>query len=773
MSKTEITPQPTVEIERYELREGAQHLFEVDRRAFFKIFGAGLVVCAAVPAEVAAQQGESGRGRSGDRMPEQISAWLHIAESGAITVYTGKAEMGQNIRTSLAQQVAEELRVKLDAISLLMADTAQTPFDMGTFGSRTTPQMGTQLRRMATGAREVLLQRAVQMFSGNTSAQANLPQGASPAAVDISNLTAEDGRVIDRRSGRSLSYAELVRGQKLFECVVADPQVTPPAEWKIAGRQFPPKVNGRDFVTGRHQYPSDIRRPGMMHGKVVRPSAFNATLVSADTTAAEQSPKVNVVRDGSFIGVTAPTPFAAEQAAEKIKAEWKAPQQPSNAELFTVLKQAGGETGGQGAGPSPHVAGSVEQGLASAAHKLSATYTVQYIAHAPLEPRATVAEWSSDGTLTVWTGSQRPFGVRDDLMQAFHLPPEKVRVIVPDTGSAYGGKHTGECAVEAARLAKAAGKPVKLVWTREEEFTWAYFRPAGVMEVRGGVDAKGKLIAWEFHNYNSGPAGIGTPYSCPNQHVEFHPANSPLRQGSYRALAATANHFAREGMMNELALVSQIDRLEFRLRNLAKSETSNNDSADATNGAQFDPERLRAVFNAAAQQFGWGKQKAGGGLGFGVAGGFEKGGYVACMAEVHLDMSKDISPVKIGRVVEAFDCGPVVNVEGLRNQIAGAIAQGIGGALFESIQFANGRILNPHFAQYRLPRFADMPAQIEVVLVDRKDKPPFGAGETPIVGIAPALADAIYQASGFVRLRALPLAPNGVNCGCVLPPGKS
>jgi nicotinate dehydrogenase subunit B len=368
---------------------------------------------------------------------------------------------------------------------------------------------------------------------------------------------------------------------------------------------------------------------------------------------------------------------------------------------------------------------------------------VAYIQHAPLEPRAAVAEWEGN-KLTVWTGTQRPFAVRDELASAFHLPLEQVRVIVPDTGSAYGGKHTGECAVEAARLAKGAGRPVKLVWTREEEFTWAYFRPAGVIDVKSGVAADGTLTAWEFHNYNSGPAAIGTSYSVANQKIQFHPAkNPPLRQGSYRGLAATANFFARESHMDELAHLAGLDPLAFRLKNLTDA-------------------RLQKVFEVAAERFGWGKQPSAAASGptngnvirgFGIAGGFEKGAYMAACAEVAVD--RRTGRVKIVRVVQSFDCGAVVNPDGLRNQISGAIVQGIGGALFEAVHFDNGRILNPHFSQYRLPRFSDMP-QIQVELVDRKDQPSMGAGETPLLGLAPAVANAIFNACG-IRLRGLPL----------------
>jgi nicotinate dehydrogenase subunit B len=313
-----------------------------------------------------------------------------------------------------------------------------------------------------------------------------------------------------------------------------------------------------------------------------------------------------------------------------------------------------------------------------------------------------------------------------------------VRVIVPDTGAAYGGKHSGECAVEAARIAQAAGKPVHLLWTREEEFTWAYFRPAGLIEVKGAASIDGMLTAWEFHNYNSGAAAIATMYEVPNQLTEFHPVNAPLRQGSYRSLAAAANHFARESHMDDLAHACGMDPFDFRLKNLQDA-------------------RLRDAYQAAAQQFGWQGRKKAPGHGFGMAGGIEKGGHIATCAEVAVDRSG--GEVQIVRVVQAFDCGAVVNPDGLKNSIAGAITMGIGGALYEAIEFDNGRILNPHFAQYRVPRFKDEP-KIDVVLVDRKDQPSFGAGETPIVGLAPAVGNAIFDATG-VRLRSMPMLPGG------------
>jgi len=729
-----------LEPERYELQSPSSYHFdpvELDRREFFRILGGGIVVACVLKDASAFQQsqgqsrGESGGRRGGgfdERLPQEISAWLHIGGDGVVTVYTGKVEVGQNARTALTQAVAEELRVAPRDIRMVMGDTNLTPFDMGTFGSRTTPTMNPQLRRASAAALDVLMGLAADAWK-----------------VDRSKLAAADGKITDPASARTVSYGELAKGKQLAEAIPAEDPLTPAARWTVMGESLP-KVDGRDFVTGKHRYPSDITLPGMLHGKVLRPLSFGATLASLDTHEAEAVPGVTVVHDGDFVGVAAPSVEIAARALAAIHAEWKPNPvanpvpQPSSRDLFDYLRKNPEQAAGQGGfgGRSDHQAGDMEKGLADASQRLRQTYTIAYIAHAPLEPRAAVARWEN-GKLTVWTGTQRPFGVRGELMEAFRLSESQVRVEMPDTGSGYGGKHTGESAVEAARLAKAAGKPVKLVWTREEEFTWAYFRPAGVIDVAGGARSDGTITAWEFHNYNSGGSGIGTPYDVANQHIQFHPTKSPLRQGSYRALAATANHFARESFMDELAHAVQMDPLDFRLKNLKD-------------------ERLKAVFQAAAQKFGWDGSKPPEGHGYGIAGGLEKGGYVATCAEVAVDRAS--GQVRIVRVVTAFDCGAVVNPDQLRNQIEGANVMGIGGALFEAIEFENGRILNGRFSKYRVPRFSDVP-QIEVVLVDRKDQPSAGAGESPIMGLAPAVGNAVFNATG-VRLRSLPMAPNGL-----------
>jgi nicotinate dehydrogenase subunit B len=688
-----MNPNIDIEVERYELDEAARYRFDVDRREFLRIFsvmGGGLLVIASAPGSAQ----ESGRGGQ-QAVSSDVSAWVHIDERGHVTGYTGKTEIGQNIRTSLSQAIADELRVPLDRVSLVMADTDLVPFDQGTFGSQSTPRMAPQLARAAAAAREMLLDRAAAQWN-----------------VDRATLSVNDGNVAG--PGRSAGFGEITKGQKLAGAVPAGVSPSPVVQWTLRGTAQK-KVDGVAFVTGRQRYTPDITRPGMVYGALIRPSGYAGTLASMDDSAARAIPGVTVVHDGTFAGVIAPSERLVRKAAAAIKAEWRVPTDlPSSQTVYEHLKKTG--TTGGGRGGTPTVVGDVTAARAAAARTFDASYRIPYIAHVPLEPRSAVAEWS-DGKLTVWTGTQRPFGVRTELADAFRVPESQVRVIVPDTGSAYGGKHTGEFAVEAARLAKAAGKPVKLVWTRAEEFRFGYFRPAGVIEVRTAVDGAGRITAWEFDNWNSGPSAIQTPYDIPNRRIQFHQSESPLRQGSYRGLAATANHYAREMHMDAIARALGADAVEFRLKHLKD-------------------ERMRNVLTAVAQKIGWPKPSASGRV-LGIACGTEKGSYVATAAE----LSPLAKAFKVERLVVGFECGTIVNPDGLHNQVEGAVVQGLGGALFEAIEFANGQLSNGSMAQYRVPRFKDIPP-IDVVLLDRKDLPSAGAGETPIVCVAPAIGSA-------------------------------
>ena len=676
----------------------------ITRRDFFAVVGGGIVVWMVDDAD-AQESGGGGRRGMNQAMPNQVSAWLHINEQGAVTVYTGKVEVGQNARTSLTQAVAEELRAPVGSIRMVMGDTALTPFDMGTFGSQTTPRMWPQMRKAAAAGREMLIDLASQKWT-----------------VDRGSITVANGKVT--ANGNSAGFGELTQGQKLSKIIPSSPALTPATMWKVAGTSVP-KVNGREIITGAHRYCYDLKRPGMLYGKVLYPPQLGAKLISVDTSAAEAIPGVKVIRDkftrrsiapwagDDLVGIVAPDEFTAEKGLAALKPQWsKVTGVPDSKEVFEHFKK----TARGGAVESP--------GLVP--------YTVAYIAHTPLEPRSATAEWDADGKLTVWTGTQRPFGVRSELSEDLGISEEKIHVLMPDTGSGYGGKHDGDAALEAARLAKAAGRPVKRNWTRQEELTWAYFRPGGLIEVSGKVNADGILTAWEFYNYNSGPSGLQSPYEISNRKEQHLPSQSPLRQGSYRGLAGTANHFVRESYMDELAHSIGMDPVEFRLKN-AKDE------------------RLRNVILAAAEKFNWKGRQKGPGRGFGIAAGFEKGSYVANAAEV----AETTRGWKVTRVVAVFECGGVVNPDQLRNQVEGAVAMGIGGALFEHIDFADARITTNRLARYRLPRFSDMPA-IETVLLDRKDITPAGAGETPIMAIAPAIGNAIFDASGQ-RHRSLPM----------------
>ena len=647
----------------------------------------------------------------------QVSAWIHIGEDGTVTVYTGKVEVGQNIRTSLSQMVAEELHAPIASIKMIMGDTDLVPFDAGTFGSRTTPQMGMQLRRAAATAREALLQMAAKNWN-----------------VEAASLQAKEGKVVYAAAKKEIGFGELTKGQQLLLPISDKVQLAAAADWKVAGKTVT-KVNGRSFITGRHQYVSDMKLPGMLVGKILRPPSYGAKLVEADLSKAKAMSGVTVVHDGDFIGVVASDIQTARKALAAIDAQWEEKAgQPSQTTVFDHLVKNSREGGGRN---SNLAKGNVQDGLAAADYTHNKTYHIHYIAHVPLEPRAAVAEWK-DGKLTVWTGTQRPFGVQENLAEVFRVPKEKVRVIMPDTGSGYGGKHSGEAAIEAARLAQGVKRPVKVAWTREEEFTWAYFRPGGVIEVSAGVKKDGTITAWKFVNYNSGPAGLGTQYKILNQQIDHFPSDTPLRQGSYRGLASPANVFARESHITDLARMIKMDQLEFRLKN-------------------SDDPRLTAVLEAAAKAFGWKTASRSSGHGVGIACGFEKGGYVATCAEIKINDDKE---VKVLRMAQAFECGAIINPLHVRSQVMGSIVQGLGGALFESIDFADGKISNASLSAYRVPRFSDIP-KIDIVILDRKDLPSAGAGEAAIIGVAPAIRNAIADAGG-PALSTLPLVPKNI-----------
>ncbi len=598
-----------------------------------------------------------------ERWTTSAGAWLHVDADRSVTAFTGKVDVGQGNGTALAVLVAAELGVTVAAVRVVMGDTDLCPYDRGTFGSRTTPDAAPLLRAAAAAAR------------------------------------------------RSLDDRPLEPGERRVER--APPDAGAPPKTTTAARK-----GGIEIVTGAARYPSDMSLPGVRHGRALKPPTTGGRLRSADVEAARAVSGATVVEDRDFLGVVADDRETVDDAVEALTPEWELPAGPDEAELAPYLRShPGGQEG------SEEVVGDVDRALGDSETRLEATYTTAYIAHVPLETRAALAEWEGD-LLTVWTGTQRPFGVRAELADALDIPEERIRVIAPTAGAAFGGKHRGEAAIEAARLARAGGRPVKVRWTRAEEFEAAYVRPAAVIDVRSGVSAEGTVTAWEFVNVASGASGIGCPYAIPNQRLVFRPAESPLRHGAYRGIGATANHFARESQLDELAHELGADGVELRLRHL-------------------EDDRLADVLRAAAERAGWNER-----AGLGIACGVEKGAYVATCAEVDPEG-------RVTRFITAFDCGAIIDPDNLANQIEGATIMGLGGALFERVRLAQGRLVTRSLADYRVPRFSDVPP-VEVVLLDRPDVPSAGAGETPILCVAPAIANALFATTGE-RRRSLPL----------------
>lgn len=705
----DIEPDEMLELEHEEFFDEPDDRTEMSRRTFVQLLGAGILVT--ITGGIAQARRGGGRGQT---IP--IAARLQVGKDGIITVMTGKVEEGQGPRAELLQAAAEELRITADQIRMVMADTALVPDDGMTAGSRTTPNNFPPVRRAAAAAREILTRLAAEQWQ-----------------VDSSSLKVQNGTITNPATKQTITYGQLAGikdvGEAFKQNVPSDITLTPVGDWKVCGTPIP-RPNIRDIVTGAHRYPSDIVRPNMLYGKVLRPPSYGAKLTSIDLSKAKAMKDVIVVQEGQFVGCAAPTSFLAAKAIEAIAvtASWETTSHPSSKEIYQYLREHA-----QSGGNRTENSG----GFAKASKVLSETYTTAYIQHTPMEPRAAVAEWN-DGNLTTWAGIDYPQRIQGDLARTFGISNDRVRVIVPDMGGGFGGKHTGQAAEEAARLAKAAGRPVSIRWTRPDEFTWAYFRPAAVIDCRGGLDEKGSLIAWDFTNINAGGAAIDTPYRIADARTRSARSDSPLSQGAYRCLAATANNFARESFMDELAAAAGADPLAFRL-------------------AHLDNPRIRTVLETAAKQFDWEtkRKQITPNKGFGLACGTEKGSVVAACVEVDVDIQR--GRLEIRRVCEAFECGPIINPANLLSQVQGCILMGLGGALTEEIQFEDGKILNTSFTNYLVPRFKDVPL-IDVHLVNKTDISSVGAGETPIIAVAPAISNAIFAATG-VRIRSMPMRP--------------
>jgi isoquinoline 1-oxidoreductase len=647
-------------------------LTEPEDRDWFGVLGDGLVVVLPTP-PLAPGSWSTG-----------ASTWLHVDADAKVTAFTGKVDVGQDNCTALRLLVAEELRVPLVNVRLAMGDTDLCPYDMGTFGSRSMPDAGHALAQAAARARMLLPVHA---------------------------------------------------GLRRIEIIAGETVLTAGTEWHLAGTSHVPE-GIIDAVTGARRFGSDLTVRGLRHGAVLRPPVLGATLRELDAGALHDRDDVVLVRTRAVTGVVAGDPITARLALASLRPTWDVPHAPSIDDLEEFLRAHPSTDAGGWSRPVHVEQGDPDAAFATAAVRREDTYTTAYIAPAPLETRSALAVWDDDGRLTVWVGTQTPFSTRAEVAASLDVNEELVRVIVPPTGGGFGGKHGGGVASEAATLAREVGGPVKVTWSRHEEFTAGTLRPAAIVDVSSAAAPSGELVAWTFTNINAGPAAIASPYRVANFRIDYQPSASPLTQASYRALAATANNFARESQMDELAHELGLDPVEFRAGNL-------------------DDERLVTVLRAAAERFGW--VRDGVGLGQGIACGIEKGGRIATVAQVR-DLEGSL---RVVRFVTAYECGAVVNPDTVINQIEGATVMALGGALFEAIRFREGVITNGSFTDYRVPRFRDVPA-IEVVLLDRSDVASAGAGETPIMAVAPAIANAIFDLTGR-RSRTLPLDIEGAN----------
>lgn len=696
----------------------------LNRRDFVKLLGGGILVTVNLgPLTLLNSCARSGG--QGRDYPEDINAYLHIAEDGQITLYSGKIEMGQGVMTSLCQMAAEDLRVRLENMHIVMGDTDACPWDMGTFGSLTTRMFGPAVRAAAARARLVLTDLAVERLE-----------------EPRESLSVQDGVVfVTDDPERRISYGALARGREITHTVGEEAVLRAVREFTVMGTS-PLRMDGIEKVTGAAEYAGDVRLPGMLYARILRPPAHGATLIRLDTSEAEAMAGVTVVNEDGMVAALAADPETPERALETMRAEFDEPAPVVDTEsIFQHLVDSA---------PSPNVsdeAGNLGAGHRASTRTFEATYYNAYVAHAPIETHTAVAE-IRDGKATVWSSTQAPFPQQTAVARAIGLDPENVRVLTPYVGGGFGGKVQGRQANEAARLAGITGRPVQVAWTRAEEFFYDTFRPAATIKVVSGIDEDGRISLWDYQVYGAGARASEVFYNVPNKLVRVYGEWSrapegmhPFGVGAWRAPAANSNRFAAEQQMDIMAEAAGMDPLEFRLKNTT------------------DP-RMVSVLEAIRDASGWESRvgTAENGRGRGVSCGIDAETYVALMAEV--TVNRETGDVKVDRVVCAQDMGVVVNPDGARMQMEGCIAMGLGYALSEEIRFEGGRILDRNFGTYELARFSQMPA-IETLLVPNDDIPPKGGGEPPIINMGAVVANAVFDATG-ARIFHLPMTPKRV-----------
>jgi CO/xanthine dehydrogenase Mo-binding subunit len=692
----------------------------LDRRDFLKLVGGGILVVCTVPRSLALQEGERRR-RGGQQLPEDFNAFLRIGEDGRVTGFTGKVELGQGVITSLAQMLADELDAPLDSVHMVMGDTDLCPWDRGTFGSMTTRFFGPPFRAAAAEAKAVLVELAAEKLG-----------------VPKDRLKTKDGAVYEAGGEKKISYAELAAGKKILRHVKGAKLETA-ADFTLVGKPLL-RRDSVDKVTGRARFSGDIKEPGMLCARILRPPAHGAKLVSVDTSGAREIDGVQVVQDGDLIAVLHPLPEVAEQALGKIKAQFDQPKPYADDKtIFDHLLSVASESETVAEG------GNLADGQKAAHWVVDDTYLNSYVSHAPMEPHTALAKMEGN-KLTVWASTQTPFPLKDAAASLLGTAPENVRVITPFVGGGFGGKSNIRQALEAVRLAKLTGKPVQVAWTRAEEFFYDTFRPAAVVKIKAGVTESGLISFWDYGVYFAGGRGAEHFYDIPHHRTVTYgsgwtaPAGAhPFATGPWRAPSNNTNTFARESHIDMLAAKAGVDPVEFRLKNLKD-------------------ERMRRVLQAAAEKFGWSSGKAPSGRGYGVACGIDVGTYVAHMAEVAVD--KNTGNVQVKRVLCAQEMGLCINPEGARLQMEGCITMGLGYALAEEVRFTGGEIHDTNFDTYTIPHFSWLP-EIETVILDAKDSPAQGGGEPAIICMGALIANAVYDATG-ARLLQLPMTPERI-----------
>jgi nicotinate dehydrogenase subunit B len=690
----------------------------IKRRSFVQLLGGGIFIFFAPWKSLEMLSAPAEQARS---LPTDYNAFLHIAEDGTITCYTGKIEMGQGIITSLAQEMAEELNVPFEKVKMVMGDTDLCPYDQGTWGSMSTRIFGPRMRAAAAEARGVLV--------GMASAQMGVP---------ASQLEVRDGIIVDTKNpAGKITYGQLAKGRKIEKFLDDKPAPEDFSKFTYVGKSLK-RSDAYLKVTGRAKYCGDMRLPGMVYARILRPPSHGAKLVSADVSGAEKIADVKVVRDGDFIAVISENHDKADEAIVKIKADYSFDEMKvTDKTLHEFMLKA--DTLKNVARTS----GDLDAGSQLCDKVFESEYHDPYLAHASIEPHTALA-YLDNGKMIVYAATQSPFGLQDGIVRELGFSRENVRVITPFVGGGFGGKGAFQQGIEAARLAKLTARPVMLAWTRDEEFFYDTFHPAGVVKVNSGIDKSGKIQMWDYHVYFSGTRGSETIYDVPNAKTTSYSEKvtsrvHPFGTGPWRAPNNNTNTFARESQIDIMASAAGIDPLEFRLKNLKD-------------------EKMTACLKAVAEKFGYVAGKSPEGRGIGVACGTDAGTWVAQMAEIQID--KTTGKVKVLRIACAQDMGLCVNPEGALMQMEGCMMMGLGYALTEEVHFEGGNILDRGFDSYDIPKFSWLP-KLDCVILDRKDKAPQGGGEPAIITIGAVVANAIHDATG-ARLYTMPFTPERV-----------